>query len=258
MGKWLSKGAVLWVLYDAGNVPPHLLSTLIVFAAHAGTDGRGAHPSAATVAMLTRKGERRAKRDIAELVELGLLAPGDARIVAHIRADRRPAVYDLPMPRGVTHDPPSDELRGVPQTTPYNGHGVVHRTARGVLQVPDGVVHRTPEEVLKTSGRRARDSASAQSPPADHPGWCGECHDETRMVGDDSPSRCPRCHPKVLIERERLKRTITYADARTLCIDAAAEFKTALSDPLASCAGSGIDQYRVAGAIVLRNRRARP
>jgi hypothetical protein len=155
--RWLSKAAVLWVLYDAGNVPAHLLSTLLVFAAHAGIDGRGAHPSASTVAMLTRKGERRAKRDIAELVKLGLLVPGDSRIVAHIRADRRPAVYDLPMPRGGAQD------------TPLNGHGVVHRTARGVLQVPDGVVHRTPEEVLKTSGIGAAADSPASPPRPEDP-----------------------------------------------------------------------------------------
>src|SRR5262249_51482293 len=67
-GRWPSKPAVLWALYDAGDVPAHLLSTLLVYAVHAGTDGRGAHPSAATVATLTRKTERIAKYNIAQLV----------------------------------------------------------------------------------------------------------------------------------------------------------------------------------------------
>ena len=168
MGKWLSKPAVLWVLYDAGNIPAHLVSTLIMFAVHAGTDGRGAHPSAATVAMLTRKGERRTKRDIAELVNLGLLVPGDPRIVAHIRADRRPAVYDLPMPRGG------------PQDTPLNGHGVVHRTARGGREVPDGVVHRTPEEVLNKTGSAAAGSPASPPRPPDDP-WMAGLLEELRQ-----------------------------------------------------------------------------
>jgi hypothetical protein len=158
-GRWLSKPAVLWVLYDAGNIPAHLLSTLIVFAVHAGTDGRGAHPSAATVAALTRKGERRAKRDIGELAKLGLLMPGDSRIVAHIRPDRRPAVYDLPM------------SRGGPQDTPLNGHGVVHRTARGGREVPNGVVHRTPEEVLNRTGIGAAAGEPASPPRPEDPAW---------------------------------------------------------------------------------------
>ena len=28
-----------------------------------------------------------------------------------------------------------------------------------------------------------------------HPAWCGRCHPETRMLGDDAPRRCPACHP---------------------------------------------------------------
>jgi hypothetical protein len=91
---------VLWVLYEAPDVPPRLLSTLLVFASFAGADGKGSHPSVSAVAMLTRKSERQARYDIARLVELKLLVPGDQRAVARIRADRRPVVYDLPMPRG--------------------------------------------------------------------------------------------------------------------------------------------------------------
>src|ERR1035441_7610959 len=100
MGKWLSKAAVLWALYEAPDVPARLVSTLIAVAVYAGEDGSGAYPSGATVAMLTRKSESQAKRDMAECERLGLLLPGDGRIVEDIRADRRPKVYDLPMPPG--------------------------------------------------------------------------------------------------------------------------------------------------------------
>jgi hypothetical protein len=27
------------------------------------------------------------------------------------------------------------------------------------------------------------------------PDWCGECDERTRLVGEDSPRRCPDCHP---------------------------------------------------------------
>jgi hypothetical protein len=154
-GKWLSKPAVLWVLYDAGNVPAHLLSTLIVYAVYAGTDGRGAHPSLSTVGLLTRKSERGAKYNVAELVKLGLLLPGDARIVSHIRPDRRPAVYDLPMPRGAVG------------FTPSSPNGVQSPAERGAKVRQNGVQPASPEEVLKTSGRRARDRAGARPPHAE-------------------------------------------------------------------------------------------
>jgi hypothetical protein len=164
-------------------VPARLVSTLVAVAAFAGTDGRGAHPSAATVAMITRKTERNAKKDLAALRELGLLLPGDPRIVAHIRADRRPSVYDLPMPRGVAQD------------TPSSGHGVSHATARGVAESPNGVSHATPEEFLKNSGTaRGRDRAGSADAGAPRPPWCGECDELSRLLGEDEPKRCPACH----------------------------------------------------------------
>jgi hypothetical protein len=154
-GKWLSKPAVLWVLDEAGDIPPRLVATLIAVARYADSHGRGAHPSAATIAAHIRKNERNTKKDLAELQRLGLLLPGDQRTVASIRADRRPFVYDLPMPRGVAEDTPS----GV--------YGVSQMASRGVAESPNGVSHATPEEVLKTSGNGVRDRAGARTPPAE-------------------------------------------------------------------------------------------
>jgi hypothetical protein len=117
---WLSKPAVLWALDEAPDVPAHLVAALVAVARYADENGRGAHPSALTVAAHIRKTERNAKKDLSELRQLGLLLSGDQRIVVSIRADRRPFVYDLPMARGVAQD------------TPSRGHGVSRATARGV------------------------------------------------------------------------------------------------------------------------------
>lgn len=143
MATWLGKAAVLWVLDEAQDVPAHLVSTLVAVARYADNEGRGAHPSALTVATHTRKTERQAKRDLAALEQLGLLLPGDTRIVARIRSDRRPNVYDLPMPRGDTHD------------TPRGTHGVTYRAARGDIQGQNGVSPMSPKEFQKNSRTRA-------------------------------------------------------------------------------------------------------
>jgi hypothetical protein len=150
--KWLSKAAVLWALDDAPEVPPHLVSTLIAVARYAGEDGRGAYPSALTVAQHTRKSERQAKRDLAELSRLGLLTPGDNRIVAAIRADQRPNVWDLAMLRGDTHD------------TPSSANGVSPMTGRGDIQGPHGVSPMSPEEILNRSGKGVRGANRAAAP----------------------------------------------------------------------------------------------
>jgi len=151
-GKWLSKAAVLWAFHEAPDVPARLVSTLIAVCAYAGEDGRGAYPSGATVALITRKSESQAKRDLAELERLGLLQPGDHRIVKDIRADRRPKVYDMPMPRGASGRPPSESPRGA------SGDGT------GRISLQNGGRPDAPEEFLKNSGKRARGN-DADAPP---------------------------------------------------------------------------------------------
>lgn len=180
-GQWLGKAAVLWALDEAPDVPPNLLAALIAIARYADENGRGAHPSASTIAAHIRKSERHAKRDLGELAKLGLLVPGNQRIVAYIRADRRPAVYDLPMPRGDA------------QTTPSAVNGVTHKAPRGDVQGPHGVVHTSPEEILKGSRGRARGNG-AGAPPRSQPkirvsppcSVCGHAFSTAMLADDDT------------------------------------------------------------------------
>jgi hypothetical protein len=171
--KWLSKPAVLWVLDEAPSVPPHLVAALAAIARYADTDGRGAHPSVTTIAAQIRKGERATKRDLAALKRLGLLLPGDPRIVAHIAADKRPTVYNLPMPRGGAQDTPQT-FNGVTQTTP---RGVAYKPARGGVEMPNGVSHTSPKEFLKNSGISGSGAAAPPQPP---PELCLSCGRQLR------------------------------------------------------------------------------
>lgn len=151
---WLSKPALLWAFDEAPDVPARLVSTLLAVARYADMDGRGAYPAAATVAAMTRKSETQAKRDIAELARLGLLKPGNRHIVKDIRADRRPNVYDLPMPRGASGRTPQGQPRGA------------SGTGTGCIPLQNGVRPDAPEEVLKTSGNGAAPASGAAEPPA--------------------------------------------------------------------------------------------
>jgi Helix-turn-helix domain len=154
---WLSKAAVLWVLDEAPDVPARLFSTLFAVARYAGEDGRGAYPSAAAVALHTRKSESQAKRDIAELEKLGLLRRGDPRIVAGIRAGRRPHVYDLPMARGASGRTPLNGPRGAPGD----------RTGR--IRPQNGVRPDATEEILNGSRKGVRGAPGAEAPHARRP-----------------------------------------------------------------------------------------
>lgn len=141
---WLSRAAVLWAMDDAPGVPPGGLSVrlrypLVVLARYAGEDGRGAYPSAAEVARITGKSESQIRRDLAALMTLGLLLPGDPGLVKEVRADRRPNVYDLPMSRGASGRTPEGE-HGVHSGGPRKGATGTHTaTARPSTQLPHGV-----------------------------------------------------------------------------------------------------------------------
>ncbi len=88
-----------WVLEDAPDFPPHLLGVLMGLANKADSGGRAAWPGQATLAQWAKKGERAARKDLAQLEELKLIRRGDQSLVAHLAADERPVVWDLAMER---------------------------------------------------------------------------------------------------------------------------------------------------------------
>ncbi len=70
---------------------------LIALAAHSKDDGTAAWPSQAVLAEYAEVTVRTVRTKLEYLQERGLIEPGDERIVDHIRADRRPQVWDLLM-----------------------------------------------------------------------------------------------------------------------------------------------------------------
>lgn len=215
-GKWLSVPAMLWAMDDAPGVPTHLVSTLLVYARYADEDGRGAYPGGATVARLARKSKAQANRDAAELEQLGLLLPGDQGLVKDIRADRRPKVYDLAMPRGASSAPRSPE-RGA-STRPVPGASSAPRgpergaySPRTRRMQPSRASLNNPEKSSSSSSEQfpgrapAREAADldghaesarnrqgddddsetrSRPDPGPGHGWCGVCGKRYR-VGED-------------------------------------------------------------------------
>lgn len=109
----MSIQAITWVLEEAPGLPAHLAMTLMGLANHADENGHNAYPSQATLAHYTRKGDRSVRRDLRELETLGLIRRGDARMVAHLPADRRPDVYDLAVERTISEEDPANVRKRV-------------------------------------------------------------------------------------------------------------------------------------------------
>ena len=186
-GRWLSKAAVLWVWDEAPDVPPSLLSTLLAVARFADEGGCGSFASASTLALLTRKTRRQVRRDLDELEKRGLLCRGNQQLVAYIRADRRPDVYDLPMSRGVTHDPSSKSPRGDMEGH-TGGHG---RSHEGSPMTPEEILNRSRKGARRAGAKGARAPACDRDGPAPHSNACRA--GQTAQCGSDWCA-C-RCHP---------------------------------------------------------------
>lgn len=167
---WLSIRAVLWVLDEAPDVPAPLVSTLVGLARHADQEGRNAYPSQNVLAGYTRKTVRQVKKDLAALVEKGLIrVAADQGAAGHIRADRRPVVYDLACtPRGNEGNPTT--RREVPRGTP---RPVVRDRTGGTPGLHEGNPS-SPEE-----DRRSPEQPSPRGPVHDVVAKaCPDAHEE--------------------------------------------------------------------------------
>lgn len=98
---------------------------------------------------------RTVQRALRSLEVLGLIERGDQHFVAHIRSDRRPTVWNLPLGRWVKAAP-TPELDGVtPDVAPP---GPVDNPPRGDRSGLHGV---TPAVAVGTKGRTSRELPSA-------------------------------------------------------------------------------------------------
>lgn len=76
------------------------------------------------------------------------------------------------------------------------------KSSRRDSDVTNGVSHRTPsrrdgrsKNDLPVPSRDSGRASPAGSAAAAKPPWCGKCDEQTRLMDDDSPRRCPNCHP---------------------------------------------------------------
>ena len=175
----MSYEAIGWVLRDAPDVPSQCVSVLIGLAEHADKRGRGAYPSAATLATYARKSERQVRYDLALLGDAKLIRPGDQMLVKKYPPNRRPVVYDLAVERsrpapGMQSIAPQETEPGV-----QSGSGVqpsAPRQCTAPLETPDlqelgGVQCIAPQETdfLGCNAAQPGVQCTADKPPMNLP-----------------------------------------------------------------------------------------
>jgi hypothetical protein len=118
---------------------PAARHVLLCLANYAGSDGRGAFPSANTLSEDTGLSERTIRLKLSELEASGWIVEGNQAIAAAYidRRDRRPVVYDLQMKRGANPAPRKE--RGADNRTGCSSQqsGVQENAERGAAAAPN-------------------------------------------------------------------------------------------------------------------------
>src|SRR5512139_3428752 len=96
-GRAVSVQAMAWALdhRQTGVLNAEARLVLVSLADYSDPTGRNAWPSVGTLAHRLGVTTRSVRRALALLEDLGLIRHGDQSVVAHVRADRRPTVWDL-------------------------------------------------------------------------------------------------------------------------------------------------------------------
>lgn len=128
----MSIPAIVWALKVAPVSDPTQALVLVALAETAKPDGTEARAAQATYANWARSSERTLRRHLRALEMAGLIRRGDQSLVAHLRPDRRPVVWDLALEvtsasdlRPDAGDRPDMDDRGDTGDPPYTPRPVV-------------------------------------------------------------------------------------------------------------------------------------
>ncbi|MGH8382604.1 helix-turn-helix domain-containing protein [Pseudomonas sp.] len=149
---------------------PAARHVLLCLANYAGSDGRGAFPSAGTLSEDTGLSERTVRLKLDELEKAGWIAEGNQAIAAAYieRRDRRPVVYDLQLKRGANAAPRKE--RGADNRTGCSSqqNGVQENAERGAAAAPNpsvnhqGTEEQQPREISDVIGIQDRQALESQ------------------------------------------------------------------------------------------------
>lgn len=190
---------------QTGALPAEARLVLVSLADYTDPTGRNAWPSAPTLAHRLGVTVRAVRRSLALLDDLGLIRHGDQSVVAHIRADRRPIVWDLALDgvhvmlkitgtevelghepydrhaHGMTAVSPREPVDNLPRGDVHGRHGVTATSPKPSTNPP---IH-TSNAVEVTTTRASASMAVPREPGA-----------RIRQLGITDP-QCPTCGARV-------------------------------------------------------------
>lgn len=162
-----------WAMEQRIVADPVSRHVLLCLANYADKDGRGAFPSADSLAQDTGLSVRTVRLKLAQLVDAGATRKGSQGLAAVYidRADRRPVVYDLIMARGAGNAP-----RKPGRGAADDDNGVQLATERGAAAAPNPSYNHQEE----THGSPAGDEGAAIA-----------VDEQADLLGGKAPVGCP-------------------------------------------------------------------
>ncbi|NMY67322.1 helix-turn-helix domain-containing protein [Pseudomonas sp. WS 5414] len=169
----MSIQSMVWALEQQEIKDSTCRHVLLCLANYAGSDGRGAFPSALTLATDTGLSERTVRYKLDALEAAGLIRRGNQSIAAAYidRHDRRPVVYDLIEKRGAPDAPRSERGANEDATgCSSEQNGVQMTTERGAAAAPNTSsirqlpVNKPKEGADKSAGVQAKGKSSKFDP----------------------------------------------------------------------------------------------
>lgn len=191
-GIWVSVRAVAWVL-DEAPVPTEQFPTLMAIAANCDEHGRGSRQSKKTIAARTGKSPQQVGRDIASLLEDGLIKEGDQSLAAHLPAGQRPVVYDVvlglkgPKPSKRSKNPSGVKKALTPTmegTPTMDGTPAMDGVSTPTMEGQGGVPSMDPKQDFEKDLEEDFSSPYPSSPAESMP----EGEQEEKLPKDDNPT----------------------------------------------------------------------
>lgn len=142
----MSLRALTWAIYEIGSTlkDASAYRVLLILADNANDEGRGAYPSASTIAEETGMSLRTVRNKLNDLETAGIIMRGDQALADYLPANRRSVVWDLNLDNNrraesaPQHTPAHTTTRGAKSAPQTDGSDVQQGCNRGATDVQQG------------------------------------------------------------------------------------------------------------------------
>lgn len=142
----MSLRALTWAIYEIGSTlkDASAYRVLLILADNANDEGRGAYPSASTIAEETGMSLRTVRNKLNDLETAGIIMRGDQALADYLPANRRSVVWDLNLDNNrhaesaPQHTPATTTTRGAKSAPQTHGPDVQQGCNRGATDVQQG------------------------------------------------------------------------------------------------------------------------